>query len=60
MGNCAKQSGKLCALFLNVYMDNPSVQLHNQPAGCSIGTAVVNHLIYADDLLLFVPFAKGL
>ena len=31
-----------------------------QPVGCSLGTAVVNHLIYADDLLLFAHSAKGL
>ena len=41
-------------------MDNLSVQLHTKPIGCSLGTTVVNHLIYADDLHLFAPSTKGL
>ena len=41
-------------------MDNLSVQLHTKPIGCSLGTTAVNHLIYADDLLLFAPSGKGL
>ena len=41
-------------------MDNLSVQLHKQPIGCSLGTAVVNNLIYADYLILFAPSAIGL
>ena len=40
-------------------MDDLSAQLHTKPIGCSIGTTVVNHLIYADDLLLFAPSGKG-
>ena len=54
MGNGAKQSGKLSPLLFNIYMDNLSVQLHNQPIGCSLGTAVVNHLINAEDLLCLI------
>ena len=52
MGNGVKQGGKLSPLLFNVYMDNLSVQLHRQPIGCSLGTAVVNHLRYVDDLLV--------
>ena len=59
MGNGVKQGGKLSPLLFNIYMDNLCVQLHKQPIGCCLGTAVVNHLIYADDLLLFAP-SKGL
>ena len=54
VGNGVKQGGKLSPLLYNIYMGNLSVQLHKQPIGCSLGTAVVNHLIYADDLLLFL------
>ena len=53
--NGVMQVGKLSPLLYNIYMGNLSVQLHKQPIGCSLGTAVVNHLIYADDLLLFAP-----
>ena len=58
VGNGAKQGGKLSPLLFNIYMDNLSVQRHKQPIGCSIGTTVVNHLIYTDDLLLFAHSAK--
>ena len=51
---------KLSTLLFNVYMDNLSVQLHTKSIGCSLGTTVINHLIYADDLLLFAPSDKGL
>ena len=34
--------------------------MHTEPIGCSLGTTVANHLIYADDLLLFAPSGKGL
>ena len=54
MGNVVKQGGKLYPLLFNIYMDNLSVQLHKHPVDCSLGTAVVNHLIYTD-LLLFAP-----
>ena len=59
VGNGVKQGGKLSPLLLNVYMVNLSVQLYTKPVGCSLGTTVVNHLIYADDLLLFAPSGKG-
>ena len=36
-------------------MEDLNVQLHTKPIGCSLGTPVFSHLIYADDLLLFAP-----
>ena len=47
-------------LLFNVYMDDLSLQLHRQPIGCSVGGTVVNHMLYADDIVLFAPSAKGL
>ena len=41
-------------------MDDLSLQLHRQPIGCSVGVTVVNHMLYADDIVLFAPSAKGL
>ena len=40
-------------------MDNLSIQLHRHPIGCSVGGTVVNHMLYADDIVLFAPSAKG-
>ena len=41
-------------------MDNLSIHLHKQPIGCSVGGTVINHMLYADDIVLFAPSAKGL
>ena len=34
--------------------------LNNVRVGCFVGTMLVNHLIYADDLVLLSPSAAGL
>ena len=60
IGNGVKQGGILSPLLFNVYMDDLSLQLHRQPIGCSVGGTVVNHMLYADDIVLFAPSAKGL
>ena len=60
IGNGVKQGGILSPLLFNVYMDNLSLQLHRQSIGCSVGSTVVNHMLYADDVVLFAPSAKGL
>ena len=58
--NGLKQGGTLSPVFFNVYMDNLSLQLNAQPIGCSTGNTVVNHMLYADGIVLFAPSAKGL
>ena len=60
IGNGVQQGGILSPLLFNVYMDDLSLQLHRQPIGCSVGGTVVNHMLYADDIVLFAPSAKGL
>ena len=37
-----------------------NVSLSKQPVGCCCGKTVVNHLMYADDIVLLAPSAKGL
>ena len=56
----SETGGILSPLFFNVYMDNLSAQLNSQHIGCSTGDVVVNHMLYADDIALFSPSAKGL
>ena len=41
-------------------MDALSSSLSNTPIGCSIGGVMVNHIMYADDLVIISPSAKGL
>ena len=55
-----KQGGILSPLLFNVHMDNLGLQLQRQSIGCSVSGTVVNHMLYADDIVLFAPSAKGL
>ena len=46
--------------FLNIYVNCISDKLRNVNVGCVIGNNVLNHLMYADDLVLIRPSLKGL
>ena len=41
-------------------MDDMSVNLKKCPTGCIAGGTIVNHLMYADDIVLLSPSATGL
>ena len=41
-------------------MDDLSVNLNECPTGCIAGGTIVNHLLYADDIVLLSPSATGL
>ena len=41
-------------------MNDLSVQLSKLPFGCCSGDMVINHLMYADDIVLVAPSAKGM
>ena len=60
IGNGVKQGGTLSPLFFNVYIDELSILRSEQHIGCCVGDAIVNHLSYADDMIIFSPSAKGL
>jgi len=55
-----RQGRVLSPLFFNFYMNELSVRLNSAPIGCCFAGAVINHLTYADDLVVFAPSAKGL
>ena len=60
VSNGVRQGGILSLLLFNFYMNDLSVVLNKVPAGyCSAGL-IINHLMYADDLIVFAPSAKGL
>ena len=58
--NGVRQGGILSPLFFNVYMDCLSESLCNTQTGCKVGGVMINHLMYADDLVIISPSAKGL
>ena len=44
--------------LVNVYINDVSRSLSKLPIGCCYGEKVVNHLTYADDIVLLSPSAK--
>ena len=53
--NGVRQGGILSPKLFNFYIDALSTRLNSIPAGCKIGNLMVNHLAYADDLVLLCP-----
>ena len=47
-------------LLFNFYVNDLSVQLQKLPVGCCCGDMVVNHLMYADDIVLLAPSGNGM
>ena len=45
----------LSAHLFNVYMDDFSVKLNKLQIGCLYAGTLINHLMYADDLCIFLP-----
>ena len=61
MVSCGVKQGSVLSPYLfNVYMDNLSNMLNNCKIGCVINDRIVNHNIYADDIVVFSPSMSGL
>ena len=41
-------------------MDDLSRKLNSVQSGCFVGSSLLNHLLFADDLCVFRPSVKGL
>ena len=52
VSNGVRQGGILSPYLFCVYMDDLSIKLNDIKVGCTIGTTLINHLMYADDLVL--------
>ena len=57
--NGIRQGGVLSPLFLYIYVNKISEKLNSKIIGCSFKQMCINHLMYADDIVLFCPSAKG-
>ena len=60
VSNGVRQGGILSSYLFCVYMDYLSKKLNNVNAGCFMGTALINNLMYADDLVILAPSHVGL
>ena len=59
--NDVAQRGILSPRFFNVYyIDDLSIALSNSKYGCTFGGCSVNHLSYADDMVILSPSATAL
>ena len=58
--NGLRQGGILSPVMFNVYLDCLSIKLAASKIGCKFVDKTVNHLMYADDMTILAPSAKGL
>ena len=47
-------------VLFNLYMDDLSRALEVCKTGCMVGDRCINHLMYADDLVVMSPYSAGL
>ena len=60
MSNGIRQGGILSPYLFNIMVDDLSIQLNRAKIGCFAGNILINHLSYADDMVLVAPSARGL
>ena len=60
VSNGVRQGGILSPYLFCIYVDELSKMLNNVHVGWFVGTMLVNHVMYADDLVLLSPSAAGL
>ena len=58
--NGVRQGSILSPYFFNVYVDDLSERLNKLDIGCVVGALIVNHILYADDLVLISLSSRGL
>ena len=59
VSNGVRQGGILSPYLFNVYVDYQSQTLNRCRTGCLSGNITINHLMYADDLVLLSPSTTG-
>ena len=60
VSNGVRQGSVLSPYLFCVYVDKISKKLNAVGIGCKVRNLIINHLFYADDLVLFSPCSNGL
>ena len=58
--NGIRQGGLLSPYLFNIYIDSLSVNLNNALVGCHVASICINHLSYADDMVIMAPSVRAL
>jgi hypothetical protein len=59
VSNGVRQGGILSPALFNAYMDDLSRHLGTCQTGCMVGEMLINHFLYADDLVILSPSSSG-
>ena len=60
LSNGVRQGGILSPHLFNFYIDDLGFMLNKCNTGCVFNGLTVNHLMYADDIVIFSPSVSGL
>ena len=60
VNNGVRQGGVLSPVLFNVYMDGLSSVLNTLNVGCYFNGTMINHLMYADDIVVISPSVRSM